>query len=95
MQATSYMTSFLGLIFVIGLIFILLWLLKYISENAQKCKLFENLNKDKRLKIIEAKRLDSKNTLMIIKQDDNEHLIITGNNNIIIEKNIKAKEVEK
>ena len=94
MQDAPYITSFFGLIFVIGIIFVLLWVLKYISENTQQSKLFKQLNKNKRLNIIESRRLDGKNTLMIIKQDDNEHLIVTGSNNIIIEKNIKPKEVE-
>ncbi len=80
----------LALIFVIGLLFITLWLIKFCQQKGLTGCLGQKPQKKNRLKIIERHRLDAKNTLLLVKCDSQEFLLVLGNTNMLL-KSFSAK----
>lgn len=68
----------LALIFVIGLLLLTLWLLKYCQLKGLNCKIVRSLKSGGRLEVIEQKRLDAKNTVVLLRCDTEEHLLLLG-----------------
>lgn len=83
--------AIVSLLFVLGLLFITLWAIKYIEQHSASSRFFKKINGKKRLEIIEIKRIDARNTLVLIRRDDKEHLLLVGPSSQIIENNIPAK----
>jgi flagellar protein FliO/FliZ len=86
-----YLNSFLALIFVLGIILFLAWLVK-------KFDIYNNQNNNdskNRISILQSIRIDPKRRIMLIKRDGIEHLIMVGGQtDIVIEKNITPPEIE-
>ena len=78
----------MSLLFVLGLLFVTLWAVKYIEVNSASGKMFKKLNNRRRLKVVEIKRIDSRNALVLVRRDDKEHLLLIGPSSQIIETNI-------
>lgn len=83
--------AIVSLLFVLGLLFITLWAIKYIELHSASSRFFKKINGKKRLEILEIKRIDARNTLVLIRRDDKEHLLLVGLSSQIIESNIPAK----
>lgn len=81
MEWTDILQAVLSLIFVIGLLLLTLWVFKYCELKGLKCKLVKNLKAGQRLEVIEFRRLDSKNTVVLLRRDDREYLILLGAGN--------------
>ena len=92
MEWIQFLHFLMALILVLGLLFITLCGIKYIE---QKSNFLNKINKKSRLNIIEVKRIDAKNILVLIQRDNTEHLILVGPNAQVIEKNISATNVVK
>lgn len=60
--------------FVIGLILLLSWLLKYFRGSA----LLEKVQGERRLQLVEQLYLDSRHKLVLVKCDAVEHLLLVG-----------------
>ena len=89
MELITILKAVLSLAFVIGLLLVTLWLIKYFQIKLQKHSLIRNLHKNNRLEIIENKKVDSKNALLLIRRDETEHLILLNpTQGQIIETNI-------
>ncbi len=78
MEWQQIIQAVLSLIFVIGLLFLTLWLFKYCEAKGVKNKFIRNLKNGNRLNIIEFKRLDTKNALILFQCDSQEFLILLG-----------------
>ncbi len=53
------------------------------------------LNKDKRLKIVESLTIDHKRRIVLLRRDNQEHLIALGpNSETVIETNILAQDIK-
>ncbi len=92
MEWIQVLHALMALILVLGLLFITLCGIKYIE---QKSSFLNKFNKKSRLNIIEIKRIDAKNILVLIQRDNTEHLILVGPNSQVIEKNISATNIVK
>ena len=92
MELIAILKAFLSLAFVVGLMLLTIWLLKYCQIKFQKNTLIRGLNRHNRLEVLEIKRLDAKNSLLLIRRDETEHLILLNpSSSTIIETNIKSK----
>ena len=49
--------SILALLFVLGLLLLTLWVIKYVQTKAPGCKVFRNLQEGRRLRIIENQKI--------------------------------------
>lgn len=78
----SVLSAFLGLVFVIGLVFLTGWILK--KFGAPTAGLPGGVKK-KRLSVIEFRRIDPKNTLMLVACDAKEYLIATGETVVLLD----------
>ena len=76
MEIIAIFKAVLALAFVVGLLLLTLWLMKYCQIKLQKNSIIRNLHKNNRLEIIENKKVDSKNSLLLIRRDNVEHLIL-------------------
>ena len=82
----------ISLLFVIALILGLALLIKkYALPNSPNNPLFKR-NSKRRLEMIEQLPLDHKSRLVLVKRDDQEHLLMLGQtSDLVIETNIIAK----
>lgn len=86
--------AIVSLVFVLGLLFISLWAIKYIELKSASSRFLKKINAKKRLEIIEIKRIDSRNSLVLIRCDQQEHLLLIGPSSQIIETHIQAAPAE-
>ncbi len=84
----------MALIFVLGLLFLTIGSLKYLEDRGIKGMFNKNAPKRKRLEVLEFKRLDGKNALVLIRRDEAEHLLLIGSSAQVIEKNISQTKQE-
>lgn len=52
--------------------------MKYLQLKSNNSRLFKHLQSNERIRIVEKKRLDAKNMLVLLKKDDKEFLVLTG-----------------
>ena len=80
----------LALLFVIGLMLVFVWLMKYIQQHANKSGLFKKIKHNPRIDVLETRRIDAKHSLVLIKRDDVEHLLLLSHSQgLLVESNIK------
>ncbi len=70
--------AFLSLIFVIGLLFLSLWSFKCLEEKGLKNRFMKKLKTTSRLNIIEYKRIDGKNALILFSCDSQNFAALLG-----------------
>lgn len=75
MDLSQYLQLGLALIIVLGLMALLSFILKKVNMAQSGIN-----GKNNRLKIVEQRMIDPKNKLMIIRCDDKDHLVISGQN---------------
>ncbi len=80
MEFSQILGAFLALTFVLGLMFITLWLIKLCQQKGINYRINSCLKKGKRIKIIENHRIDIKNSVVLLECDNQEFLILLGNN---------------
>ena len=80
MEFSQILLAFLALVFVLGLMFITLWLIKFCQQKGINYRINYCLKKGKRIKIIENQRLDIKNSVILLECDNQEFLILLGSN---------------
>lgn len=96
MEWTMIFKAVLALAFVLGLLLLTLWLIKYCEIHGTKNRFMKKLNAHQRINIIETKRLDAKNTLVLFARDEVEHLVLLGNTqNLVVETMVAAKKAKK
>ena len=78
----SVLNALTGLVFVIGLIFMTGWILKKFGTVQAGMPAGA---KKKRLSVIEYRRIDPKNTLLLVACDSKEYLIATGESTVLID----------
>lgn len=85
----------LSLIFVIGLLFLTLWIFKYCEQKGLKSKLIKNLRTGRRLSILEKKPLDARSQLVLVRADDTEYLLLLGASGSLLLETKPALELKK
>lgn len=76
--------ALLSLLFVIGLLLLTLWAVKYCEVKGLKCRFMKQLKADQRLDVIEMRRIDAKNTLVLCKCGQQEFLVLLGSNSNLL-----------
>lgn len=95
MELALFFKAILSLAFVIGLLLLTLWFIKYCEVSGCKNKFIKQLQSNRRVEIVEQKRIDARNSIILIRRDNVEHLILLGSaQNLILEQNIKPVKVK-
>jgi flagellar biogenesis protein FliO len=88
-SGNSWLTMLLALGIVVVLIFLAVWLLKFLfnaSGNVAR-------GRNKRLSVVDSLALDPKRHLLIVRRDDVEHLILVGGpQDVVVETGIAVPE---
>lgn len=88
MEAIQFFQAFLALIFVLGLLLLTLWLIKYAQQKGLNCKLGKSFAQKAKIKIIEQRRLDIRNSVVLIEYDNEDFLLLLGaQNNLLLKQN--------
>jgi len=96
MELWEILRAILTLAFVLGLLLVTLWALKYCQVHFNTNKAFKNLKDKARIDVIERKKIDARNSIVLIKRDNVEHLVLLGqSNNVLIEADIKPEKDKK
>lgn len=77
-----------SLALVLGLLLVTLWAIKYLEINSAKCRIFKKLNDTRRLEIVEIRKIDTRNSAVLLRRDNVEHLLILGSSVLLIENSI-------
>ena len=68
----------LAFVFVLGLLFVKLWGLKFLQTKIPSCKSFKKLSQKQRIEVLEIKKISAKNTLFLLRKDDKEYFVLSG-----------------
>lgn len=90
MEWMLLLKAVLSLMLVLGLLLVTLWALKYMQINGSRCRFFKKLDKNRRLEVVEIQRIDAKNSAVLLRRDNVEHLVVLGTSNLLVENNIPA-----
>ena len=74
----------LALVFVLGLLLVTLWFIKLYQQKGLSCRLGTTGLPSKRLTVVEQRRIDAKNTVVLVKCDSEEFLILLGSTNLLL-----------
>jgi len=92
MDTVSLVRFALAFLFVLGLIGLFAWGLRYWAE---KQKMLGRMRTGRRLAVSETLTLDSRRRLVLVRRDDAEHLLILSpSSETVIETGIKAPMME-
>lgn len=72
-----------ALAFVVGLMWLLGYLLRRYGSQLGFSPLMNRTGKDRRLQVLEVLPLDTRNKLVLIRHDDHEHLVVIGPQNAL------------
>lgn len=95
MELALFFKAVLSLAFVLGLLLLTLWAIKYLEVNAGKARFLKKLAAERRIDVVEMKKIDAKNSLVLVRCDDREHLLVLGNTNLVVESMAAAKPLLK
>lgn len=90
MELTLFFKAVLSLAFVLGLLLLTLWAIKYLEVNAGKARFLKKLASERRIDVVEMKKIDAKNSLVLVRCDDTEHLLVLGSTNLVVESMVKS-----
>ncbi len=91
MEFAQIFQSIIAFIFVLGLLFTTIWLIKLCQNKGLACKLTKCFNDNNQIKIIEIRRLDSKNSIVLVECDKEEFFVLLGSSSNLILKQNKKK----
>jgi flagellar protein FliO/FliZ len=75
MEAMTLLRAVLALVFVLGLIGAAAWAVKRYGASRLSGLV---RGKDARLKVVEVRPIDGRNKLVLVRQDEREHLLLLG-----------------
>ena len=87
-----FLRAVLSLAFVVGLILLFLGMMKILQQKRLKFPFTKNVSNPFRLSVVESKRIDTKNTLLLARCDDEEYLLLLGNGQSTL---LQTKKVKK
>lgn len=86
MDILLILKSVLAFVFVLGLLFVTLWGLKFLQTKIPSCKSFRKLSQKQRIEILEIKKIGVKNTLLLLRKDNKEYFILSnGGQNLLLD----------
>jgi flagellar biogenesis protein FliO len=81
MDTPHILQAVISFVFVLGLMFVTLWFIKYCRQKGWECRLPPNLKGRKRLKLIERQNIDIKSSVVLFSCDQDEFLVLLGDGN--------------
>ena len=81
-----------ALCIVVGLVFLVFAFIRFCESKGIANMFLKKMNVSSRLSVIESKRLDAKNTLILAQCDDEEYLILSGTTQNIVLQTKKRKQ---
>lgn len=92
MDALVFLQAVLALCFVLGLMCVSVWLVKYCETKGRGSLFFKKMKVSNRLAVVESKRLDARNVMTIVRCDDTEYvLVLNGQQSVLLD----TKKVKK
>ena len=86
MEIGLIIKAVLALIFVLGLLFVTVWGLKYCELKSGNNRFFNKIRQAKRVEIKESARIDLRNSAVLIRCDNTEHLVLLSpGHNLLLE----------
>ena len=79
----SFLSALLGLIFVLGIIFLISYLFKRFGANFISG--LPHTNKKAEINILDIRVVDPKNRLVLFRCQDKDYLILTGETNCVVD----------
>ena len=96
MEIALIIKAVLTLVFVLGLLFLTVWGLKYCELKSANNRIFNKIRTHRRLGVIENNRIDLRNSLVLVRRDNTEHLLLLSpSGNMLIESRTVATIKEK
>ena len=94
MEIALIIKAILTLVFVLGLLFLTVWGLKYCEHKSANNPLFNKIRTQRRLEILENSRIDLRNSLVLVRRDNTEHLLLLSpaGNTLIESRTVVLKE---
>ena len=93
MEWVLFLKAVLALAFVLGLMLLTLWAVKYLEVRGVKNRFMRRLQNERRIDVVEVKRIDARNSLVLVRRDDSEYLLVLGSSqNLVLDANIKVKK---
>lgn len=93
MDTVQFFQAFSALIFVLGLLLLTLWLIKYAQQKGLNCRLGKSFTSKTKIKILEQRRLDIKNSVVLLQYEDEDFLLLLGQqNNLLLKQNKHHEE---
>lgn len=86
----EYVRFLLALLFVLGLIGLLAFVLRRFGMGAVRVSPAHRRSSERRLAVVEVASVDARRRLVLVRRDDTEHLILLGQTaDLLIERGIK------
>ena len=95
MEWIMILKAVLALAFVLGLLLLTLWLFKYCELHGAKNRFFKKLQDTQHLKIEEIRRIDARNSVVLVKKDQTEYLLLLGANQNLLLETTECKKAKK
>ncbi len=92
MDALGILQSVLAFVFVLGLLFICLWGIKFLQVKIPCCKAFQKLNVGQKVEVVWVKRIDARHMVFVLQKDNKEFFILSGNGQSLL---LDVSEVKK
>ena len=92
MDMALLIRAVLSLAFVVGLILFFLGMIKILQQKKLKIPFTKNVSNPFRLSVVESKRIDAKNTLLLARCDEEEYLLLLSNGQSTL---LQTKKVKK
>lgn len=95
MDNGQILTAILGLVFVLGLALITITLLKWMQNKGANFCLCKKISSSRHINIIEQRRIDARNSIVLLEADNIRYLLLVGFDSSIILSQTKLKETNK
>ena len=92
MEFSQIFQAILAFVFVLGLMFITLWFIKMCQQKGTTINFGKCLNGNSRINVLERRRLDVKNSTVLLKCDNTEYFVIIGEKSHTILQQNKVKD---
>ncbi len=70
METIALLKAVLSLAIVLGALLLTVWGMKVCQNKFQCCKFIKKINKDQRIKILEQRKIDIKNSVVLLSADN-------------------------
>ncbi|MDD4557208.1 MAG: hypothetical protein PHE89_07825 [Alphaproteobacteria bacterium] len=84
MEWSLVFKSLFSLMFVLGLMLVCVWAIKYFQANVSKNSFLKKIKPKQRIKVLENKRIDIKNSVVLLEVDEVEYAVLLSPTNALV-----------